>query len=104
MGFLALVGALGRVVAGVSDPVSVAGEDLEVNEVVDAVERIGQQGAGVLEKSRGGVAAEASRQRRRRQRRRRRLLLRDSKKCWQAGISLLAGEKSVRCNDRRGRG
>ena len=49
MGFLALVGALGRVVAGVSDPVSVAGENFEAGEVVDAVERVGQQGARVLE-------------------------------------------------------
>lgn len=59
VGFLALVRALGRVVAGMSDPVSVAGEDFEAGEVVDAGERIRQQGARVLEEPRGGVAAEA---------------------------------------------
>lgn len=59
VGLLALVGAFERVVAGMFDPVSVAGEDFEVGEVADAVEGIGQQGARVLEESRGGVAAKA---------------------------------------------
>lgn len=59
VGLLALVRAFERVVAGMFDPVSVAGEDFEVAKVGDAVERIGQQGARVLEEPRGGVAAEA---------------------------------------------
>ncbi len=59
IGILTLVGTLARVVVGMSDPVSVAGEDFEASEVVDAGERIGQQGARVLKEPRGDVAAEA---------------------------------------------